>query len=81
MIGNKLYSWDRSRTLGPMDHEHRYTTPALKPNQDISWSPAKIAAMLGNAFTAGTALTYGFTTFSLQDQQARKVHQSMHKFL
>jgi len=42
-----------------MDYEHRYTIPVLKPNQDISWSPAKIAAVLGSAFAAGTALVYG----------------------
>ena len=59
MVGHKLYSWNRFRILGPMDHEHRYTIPVQKPNQDISWSPAKIPAVLGSAFTAGTALAYG----------------------
>jgi len=59
MVGNRLYSWNRFRILGPMDYEHRYTIPVLKPDQDISWSPAKIAAVLGSTFAAGTALAYG----------------------
>jgi len=28
----------------------------LKPEHEISWSPAKIAAVLGSTFAAGTAL-------------------------
>jgi len=63
MVGNKLYSWNRFRILGPIDHEHRYTIPALKPEQDISWSPIKIAAVLGSTFAAGTALAYGLYKF------------------
>jgi len=42
MVGNKLYSWNRFRILGPMDYEHRYTIPVLKPEQHMSWSPAKM---------------------------------------
>jgi len=63
VVGNKLYSWNRFRIIGPMDYEHRYTIPALKPEQDISWSPAKIAAVLGSTLAAGTALAYGLYKF------------------
>jgi len=59
MVGNKLYSWNRFRILGPIDYEHRYTIPVLKPELDMSWSPAKIAVVLGSIFAAGTTLAYG----------------------
>jgi len=46
-----------------MDYEHRYTIPALKPEQGICWSPAKIVAVLGSTFAAGTNLAYGLYNF------------------
>jgi len=60
MVGNKPFSWNSFRILGPMVHEHRYTISVRKPNQDISWALAKIVAVLGSAFVKDTDLAYGF---------------------
>jgi len=63
MVGHKLFSWNKFRILGPMDHEYRYIIPVLKPNHDISWSPAKIAAVLGDTLAAGIDLACGLHNF------------------
>jgi len=59
IVGNKLFSWNRLRIVGPMDYEHRYTIPELVQDQDTYWSPTKLIAMISGSLAAGTALAYG----------------------
>jgi len=59
MVGNKLFSWNRFRILGPIDHEHRYTIPELVEDQESYWSPMELVATISGALVAGTALAFG----------------------
>jgi len=63
MVGNKLFSWDRFRILGPIDYEHRYTIRELVEDQESYWSPAKLVATISGALFAGTALAFGLYNF------------------
>ena len=59
LVQDKIYSWNRLLILGDRDYEHRFTIPAIDPDQDTYWNPAKLAALFGGAIAAGTALAYG----------------------
>ena len=59
IVGNKLFSWNRFRILGPIDYEHRYTIPELVEDQGSYWSPVKLVATTSGALVAGTALAFG----------------------
>jgi len=58
LVQDKIYSWNRLLILGDRDYEHRFTIPAIGPDQETYWSPAKLAALFGSAIAAGTALAY-----------------------
>jgi len=42
-----------------MDYEHRYAIPELIPEQQSTWHPAKVIAILSGTLAAGSALAYG----------------------
>jgi len=83
LVQDKIYSWNRLLILGDRDYEHRFTIPAIDPDQDTYWKPAKLAALFGGAIAAGTALAYGaynlfFAGSKLQSDQPFYAQLSLH---
>ena len=83
LVDDKIYSWNRLLLLGDRDYEHRFTIPALDPEQENYWNPAKLAALFGGAMVAGTALAYGaynifFAGSKLKSDQPFYAQVSLH---
>ena len=38
LVQDKIYSWNRLLILGDRDYEHRFTIPAIDPDQDTYWT-------------------------------------------
>jgi len=79
LVDDKIYSWNRL----DRDYEHRFTIPALDPEQENYWNPAKLAALFGGAMAAGTALAYGaynilFAGSKLKSDQPFYAQVSLH---
>jgi len=65
LIGNQLYSWNRFRILGSIDHEQIYTLPGINEEMEDHWNPGKLVALITGTLAAGTALLYGAYNFFL----------------
>jgi len=63
LVQDKLYSWNRLIILGDGDYKHRFTIPAIDPDQETYWNPAKHTVLFGSAIAADTALAYGAHNF------------------